>query len=86
MFCQFKNALGKPNEGVHSYRMFGIPIVDVFMTMLAAFVLAKVTNKTFISMFVFLLIVAFLLHWMFCVQTPVTTAVFGQIDKSDHYV
>ena len=30
---------GKPNEGIHSYRLFNIAIVDVIMTFILAYVL-----------------------------------------------
>jgi hypothetical protein len=32
--CPFGNIFGKPNEGIHRYRLFGLAIVDVLLTML----------------------------------------------------
>lgn len=34
--CKYKDILGRPNEGVHSFRIFNIAIVDVLLTILAA--------------------------------------------------
>ena len=31
-FCKYKDLFGKPGEGVHSYRIFNIAIVDVILT------------------------------------------------------
>lgn len=27
--CKYKNTLGKPGKGVHSYRLFGVALADV---------------------------------------------------------
>ena len=35
-FCKYKDALGKPKEGLHSYRVFNISIIDVLLTILLA--------------------------------------------------
>ena len=38
-FCKYKDILGKPGEGVHSYRLFDIAIIDVVLTIgLALFI------------------------------------------------
>ena len=34
--CKYKDILGKPGQGVHSYRIFNIAIVDVILTISAA--------------------------------------------------
>lgn len=31
--CKYKDALGEPGKGIHSYRLFGIAIADVLMTL-----------------------------------------------------
>ena len=38
--CQYKDILGKPGKGIHSYRVFGLAIADVIMTLIAAYVIA----------------------------------------------
>ena len=38
-FCKYKDILGKPGEGVHSYRLFDIAVIDVVLTIgLALFI------------------------------------------------
>lgn len=32
--CKYKNILGEPGKGVHSYRIFNIAIVDVLLTLI----------------------------------------------------
>jgi hypothetical protein len=45
--CKYKNSLGIPNEGVHSYRLFGVAIVDVIMTIIAAYIISYFTKIKF---------------------------------------
>jgi len=78
MLCKYKNILGKPGEGVHSYRIFNIAVVDLLLTVLLAFIIHFFLPKyplIYILIFVFLLgIVA---HRIFCVRTTVDKAIFG---------
>jgi len=41
--CKYKNILGDPGKGVHSFRIFNIAIVDVLLTILAAYILSFLT-------------------------------------------
>ena len=34
--CKYKNALGVPDKGIHSYRLFGVAIADVIMTVISS--------------------------------------------------
>ena len=40
MLCKYKDALGKPKTGIHSYRIFNIAIADVIMTIIAALIIS----------------------------------------------
>jgi len=35
--CKYKNILGSPNKGVHSYRFFGLAIFDTILTIIVLF-------------------------------------------------
>ena len=71
-FCRYKDALGTPGQGIHSYRIFNIPIVDVFGTLAGAYVVSKATGVQYGWSALFLFALGTFLHWLFCVQTPVT--------------
>lgn len=79
MICKYKDSLGKPREGIHSYR---IPVLDIalFDTLLTL-LLAKVISIVFKIPFVLSLVVCFLsgivLHKVFCVETKIDRVVFG---------
>ena len=42
-----KNYFGKPNEGIHSYRIFGLAAVDVAMTLGASYLISQQLNTNF---------------------------------------
>jgi hypothetical protein len=39
--CPYKYLFGKPNEGVHQYRIFDIAIVDTISTIAAAYLISR---------------------------------------------
>jgi len=45
--CKYKNMLGEPNKGIHSYRLFGVAIADVIMTIIVAYLLSISFNIKF---------------------------------------
>ena len=71
MLCQYKDIFGKPNEGIHQYRLFGIAIVDLIATIAAAILIGKWLETSWLLVLVILLIIGELLHMMFCVDTAV---------------
>lgn len=78
--CQYSELFGKPGEGLHSYRIFNIAIVDVLLTFLGAkllewYVMPSGTSYWFILIGFFIL--GIILHRVFCVQTTIDRLVFG---------
>ena len=77
MLCKYKDMFGKVGEGVHSYRIFNIAIVDVLFTILGAFIIHFFIPKySFITILVFLFISGIILHRMFCVRTTIDKLLF----------
>jgi hypothetical protein len=74
--CKYKDYFGQPGKGVHSYRVFGIAMVDVLFTILGSVLLAYLfewdTGYTILGVF-FLGIV---LHRLFCVRTTIDRFLF----------
>jgi len=75
--CYYKNIFGKPNEGLHKYRMFNIAIIDLGLTILAAYLLAKYYNQNFAIVLFLLLLLGIVMHHIFCVKTTVDKLLFG---------
>jgi len=74
--CAYKDSLGKPNEGVHSYRFGGVAIVDVMMTIIAAAILAYYFRLSFVYTTILLFLVGIILHRLFCVRTTIDQLLF----------
>jgi hypothetical protein len=77
MFCQYRDVLGKPNEGIHATR---IPIIDVALWDLVGMIILIVILSHYISTWSAILVVSLgtiFLHYLFCVNTRVNTMLFG---------
>jgi hypothetical protein len=78
MLCQYKNILGKVGEGVHSYRIFNIAIVDVILTIIAAFIIHLFVPKySFPIVLIILFLLGIFLHRLFCVRTTIDKILFA---------
>ena len=77
--CKYKHALGVPNKGIHSYRLFGVAIVDVIMTIIAAGIIAFFFKFNFIYTMIILFTVGIVLHRLFCVRTTVDKVLFPNV-------
>jgi len=76
MLCKYKNIFGEVEKGVHSYRIFNIAIVDVLLTILAAFIISYYTNYNFGLILLFLFILGIIMHRIFCVRTTIDKILF----------
>jgi len=74
--CKYKNALGIPGKGIHSYRFMGVAIADVIMTIIASIIISKIFNISFLYTCVFLFILGIILHRLFCVRTTIDKLLF----------
>lgn len=74
--CEYKNMFGKPNTGVHSYRLFGLAIVDVIMTILAGIIFAKLFKLTMWKTVAILFLLGIIFHRLFCVRTSIDKLLF----------
>lgn len=74
--CKYKNMFGEPKTGAHSYRFFNIAVVDVVLTILAAYFLSWMTKISFFRCAVVLFILGIIAHRAFCVRTTVDKLLF----------
>jgi hypothetical protein len=75
--CKYKNIFGKPNKGIHSYRIFNIAIVDVIMTLIGAMLISYFFKLRFIYTSAFLFFSGIVLHRLFCVRTTIDNFLFS---------
>jgi hypothetical protein len=74
--CNYKDIFGKPGQGVHSFRIFNIAIVDVLLTILAAYILSIFTNYKLVYTIIFMFILGIISHKLFCVRTTIDKLLF----------
>ena len=79
MFCNYSDIFGKVGEGLHSYRLFNIAIIDVLLTMIGAYFLQKNIFKKYkyYEVLLGLFILGILLHRLFCVRTTIDKMIFN---------
>jgi len=77
MLCKYKDILGKPNEGIHKYRIFNIAIFDVLLTIFVAFIISFFSKINFFIILILLFIAGIILHRIFCVRTTVDKLIFN---------
>jgi hypothetical protein len=79
--CRFAGLLGEPGKGMHSFRVGGVAAVDVVLTALLAFFLARrkghATLGLFVAYFILLVLLSVLIHAAFCVNTRLNAFLFG---------
>lgn len=70
--CQYRHIFGKEKEGIHSYRFMNIAIMDVLLTFIGALVIAYWYKLNIILVFIVLVILGTVIHYIFCVETTIT--------------
>jgi hypothetical protein len=78
LFCKYKHIFGKPNEGVHQYRLFNLAIVDVLCTIVLIVILTLWTHLPWIHITMYTLIAMILCHRLFCVRTTTDKLFFPE--------
>jgi len=80
--CQYSDMLGVPNQGVHSYRIFGLAAIDVILLIVGALILYWGLNKWFgwntsyVVYLVVFFVLGIILHRLFCVRTTIDKLLF----------
>ena len=74
--CKYRDSLGVPKQGIHSYRFFGVAIMDVIFTIIGAWIISYFTNKSLIFTLIFLFLLGIMLHRLFCVRTTIDKLLF----------
>ena len=79
MLCKYKDIFGKVGEGLHSYRLFNIAIVDVISTIFVAYLLKIYIfpHRSFLKLTIILFLLGIILHRIFCVKTTLDKMIFG---------
>jgi len=74
--CKYKDALGKPKKGIHSYRFMGLAIADVVFTILGAALISYFFKLSFMYTLLGVFLLGIFLHRIFCVRTTIDKLIF----------
>jgi hypothetical protein len=74
--CKYQNSLGVPHKGIHSYRLFGVAIMDVIFTIIGAMIISYFSKRSFVYTLIFLFLLGIILHRLFCVRTTIDKLLF----------
>lgn len=78
MLCQYKNILGTVGQGVHSYRIFDLAIVDILFTIIGAYIIYLfIPRINYFIILISLFLLGIILHKIFCVRTTIDKFLFG---------
>ncbi len=76
--CKYKNIFGMPRKGAHSYRIFDIAIVDLFATIIVAYIISKYYKYNFYKVLALLIMIGIISHKIFCVDTKLNQILFNE--------
>ena len=74
---KYKDIFGEPNTGLHSIRIFNIAIIDVLMTIIAAYIISYFTGYSFYIVLFVLFLLGIFLHRIFSVKTTIDKLLFS---------
>jgi hypothetical protein len=81
--CRYSGVFGEPGSGAHSYRLGGLAAVDLLATggvsfLLTRYALGWSSCAGYLLVFVLLILVAIVVHEMFCVNTRLNSVIFDR--------
>jgi uncharacterized membrane protein YagU involved in acid resistance len=76
--CPYKYMFGYPNQGIHSYRIFGMSIVDILMTIFVFVLFSYWFGVPVWKGILFGFILGIILHRFFCVRTTIDKWLFPE--------
>jgi len=80
MSCPYRKMFGEVNTGLHAIRIFDIAIVDIFMTIIGAWVIHYyflAQKYPFWMVLVCLFLLGIIAHRAFCIRTTVDKFLFN---------
>jgi len=73
---KYKDILGVPKTGIHSYRIFNLAVADIIMTIIGAKIISYIFKFSFIKTLLFLFLMGIFLHRLFYVRTTIDKLLF----------
>ncbi len=77
-FCKYKDLFGKPNTGIHKYRIFDIAIFDVIVVIICSWIIAWFLHIPFWITLAIIFAIGIVIHRLFCVRTGLDQMLFRE--------
>jgi hypothetical protein len=74
--CKYKEAFGKPGEGIHRFRIYDFSVVDILVTLLGASLISYFSGVSLRYVIPFTFVFGVFVHRMLCVRTTVDRMLF----------
>lgn len=74
--CKYKELFGKPGEGIHSWRIFDIGVIDVLVTIASAYLISLFSGIRLLYVLPAFFLLGIYVHRLFCVRTTVDRLLF----------
>lgn len=74
--CKYKDLFGKPREGIHSWRIFDVGVIDVIVTVAFAYLISYLSGFQFLYVLPAFFLFGIYVHRLFCVRTTVDKLLF----------
>ena len=71
--CRYRDALGKPDQGMHRFRFGGVALFDLVLTAILSYVTTVASGVPYTLTLIMWLLLGSVFHVLFCVQTSVLT-------------
>ena len=71
------DTFGKVGEGIHSYRVFNLAIIDVLFTILGSYFISYIFDISFLTVLIVIFLIGIILHRKFNVKTTIDKLIFG---------
>ncbi len=84
IFKEYRYMFGKEGEGVHSYRLFDIAIIDVAFTIIGAGLMSYIFNLNvldFVLITLTLFIAGIIFHYLFGVETTINKTIYSFVNS-----
>lgn len=75
--CKYKDSLGMPNKGIHSYRFLGFAVFDVLFTIIGAILISYFLKTPLVYTIISVFVLGIILHRLFCVRTTLDKLLFS---------
>jgi hypothetical protein len=74
--CKYKNILGAPNTGIHSYRVADFAVFDILLTIILAIFVSRIFKISLIYSIIIVFLLSIVIHRIFCVKTKMIRILF----------